>query len=69
MRVCDPRQNEDYIFDYLTIASLCFFFLEIVLSSFALKKYFPGFYFWLDLVSTVSLLTDIGFVWESIVDT
>jgi hypothetical protein len=32
------------------------------------EDYWLGFYFWLDIISTLSLLTDIGWVMNAIVD-
>lgn len=37
------------------------------MSSLAQKDYFLGFYFWLDLIATVSLITDIGWIYNEIV--
>ena len=47
---------------------ICFFIfvIEILLSSFAVKGYFLGFYFWLDFISTISLLLDVGWISELI---
>jgi hypothetical protein len=36
------------------------------LASFAQKDYFLGFYFWLDFIATVSLITDIGWIYNEI---
>lgn len=36
--------------------------------SIAKKEYFLGFFFWLDLISTFSLLLDIGFISDQIFD-
>ena len=38
------------------------FTFEIIFSSIAKPKYFNGFFFWLDVISTLSLLLDIGWV-------
>jgi hypothetical protein len=45
--------------------SLGFFAIEIVLASIAKDDYVLGFYFWLDLVATISLFADIGWVWNA----
>lgn len=37
------------------------------MASLAQKDYFLSFYFWLDLVATVSLLTDIGWIYNKLV--
>jgi hypothetical protein len=43
------------------------FTLEIILASVAKEEYFLTFFFWLDVVSTLSMLTDIGWVWDIMV--
>lgn len=60
-------KSGDEVFWSLTVSAMFFFLLELVLASFAQKDYFLGFYFWLDLVATVSLLTDIGWIYDEIV--
>lgn len=46
-----------------------FFLLEILLASIVKEDYFLGFYFWLDLIATVSLIFDIGWFWDAILGT
>jgi len=46
-----------------------FFSLEIVLASLVKEDYFFGFYFFLDLIATLSLITDIGWIWDEIIGT
>lgn len=48
---------------------MVFFLLEIILASFAKEGYFLGFYFWLDLIATISLIFDIGWFWDAILGT
>ena len=45
------------------------FTLELVLSSIAKEGYFLKFYFWIDLISTISLIADIGWVWHTMTGT
>jgi hypothetical protein len=59
----------DEIFYAITFTALCSFLLELVLASIATPDYFFGFYFWLDLIATLSLLTDIAWIWDPIVGT
>ena len=49
------------------ITSMCFgfFCVEIFIASLVKENYFLSFFFWLDIVSTVSMLTDIGWVWDA----
>lgn len=54
-----PKVVDDYFYGMST-ACLVFFSIEIIMASLSKEGYFLGFYFWLDLVSTISLVTDIG---------
>lgn len=59
IRSLTTTSDADPIFSYITIALIFFFSLEVVLSSMAKEDYFLGFYFWLDLIATASLLFDV----------
>ena len=63
--VCFTR-SEDTTFNYLTTAVLVLFTLELVLNALSQDNYFNSFYFWLDVISTLSLITDISWVWDAI---
>ncbi len=56
---------DDYFYA-LSAVSLVLFSIEIILASLAQDHYFLGFYFWLDLVSTISLISDIGWIMDAI---
>ena len=62
------KSADDYFF---SVTAACFFFFaaEVVFASIATEGYFLGFYFWLDILATVSLIFDIGWVWDEIVGT
>jgi hypothetical protein len=60
-------KSADDVFYGLSVAALFFFLLELVLSCYAKPDYFNSFYFWLDLVATVSLVPDIGWIWFPII--
>jgi len=62
VRALATDKNGDVVFWIINIVVFCFFGIEIIISSLAKKDYFNGFYFWLDLISTLSLLLDIGYV-------
>ena len=66
IRILTTTSDSDKIFSYVTIALMFFFSLELVLSSVAKDDYFLGFYFWLDLIATASLLFDIIWFVEAI---
>lgn len=48
------------------VTCLCFalFAIEIILASICKENYFLTFFFWLDIVSTISMLPDIGWIWD-----
>lgn len=56
------KKTADNVFNTLTTISLFSFSVELILSCIAKEGYFLGFYFWLDLVSTCSLIMDIGWI-------
>lgn len=61
-----PKKIDD-IFMSLNCISLALFIVEIVLNSVSIKGYFLQFYFWLDLIATISLVSDITWIWYPIV--
>lgn len=67
IRMLALHKDTDYIIFGITCWVMCMFFLEIVFSSIAIPDYFIGFYFWLDLIATLSLITDIDWIWDPIV--
>jgi len=63
------EKESDYYFYWMNSFSLGLFLLELSLASLVTADYFIGFYFWLDLVATLSLVTDIAWVWDPIMGT
>ena len=62
----DVRQTSfpasaDLTFTYLTLICMIYYGIEIVVYSFVQKDYFLGYYFWLDLISTLTMAFDL--VW------
>ena len=60
-----PRYVDETI-DFLETFTLFLFILEIVLTSIAKEDYVNSFFFWLDIISTVSLIMDISFMFDPI---
>lgn len=62
-----PVSFDDFFF---TITSICLtlFLIEIIFASLAKPGYFLSFFFWLDVISTVSLVFDIGWVMDVILN-
>jgi class 3 adenylate cyclase len=56
---------------FYSLSFVCFFFfgLELILSSIFKPGYLNSFYFWLDLVACISLIPDIGFIWNPMLGT
>lgn len=57
----------DDVFMWLNIGAIIMFSIELILSSIGTKEYFGSFFFWLDLISTLSILTDIEPLWDRII--
>lgn len=61
--------DADNTFNVLTTLSLILFSIELIMACFCKDEYFMGFYFWLDLISTASLITDIGWIMDQVYGT
>ncbi len=57
----------DDIFSAICLGIMCLFAIELLISSYAVDGYISGFYFWLDLVSLVSMLLDISWFYSALV--
>lgn len=67
IRILAFDKSHDDTFLWLNVASLTFFITELLFSSIGVKGYFGSFFFWLDLLSTVSVVTDIEPLWIFII--
>ena len=63
------EKRDDDVFFGITTACFLFFSIEVVLSSIAVENYFLSFFFWLDVVGTLSLVGDIGWIVDNITST
>lgn len=52
-------KSVDNGFDSITIVCMVLFTIEIILSVITKEKYFNSFFFWLDIISTISLIFDL----------
>jgi len=59
VRILAFEKKNDDVFLWLNVVALSLFVLELIFSSIGVKGYFGSFFFWLDLLSTVSVVTDI----------
>ncbi|EGR28579.1 hypothetical protein IMG5_172520 [Ichthyophthirius multifiliis] len=62
IRILAFGPNADIGFDIITLIGLIFFFIEFFFSVFAKQGYKFSFFFWLDLISIVSLILDIQLI-------
>ena len=56
----------DETFYAVTFVSMMLFAIEITIATYAKDGYFNSFFFWLDLISTVTMIPDIPWIWEPI---
>ena len=66
LRVIYFSRDADILFDWITIISLVFFTFEIVATAMVKKDYQYSFFFWLDIISTVTLTLDIQFIFADL---
>ena len=68
IRLIAFAKEDDDISYGLTLGCMILFTCEILMNTYAQPKYFNSFFFWLDLVSTLSMIPDCGWIWNSIID-
>jgi hypothetical protein len=56
----------DFYFNIVTFIVLIIFLLEIIVVSILNKKYLFSFFFWLDLISSISMILDITFINDAV---
>ncbi len=64
--IATPMAADD-IFSAICLGIMCLFALELAISCYALDNYVFGFYFWLDLISLISMLLDISWFYSALV--
>jgi hypothetical protein len=57
----------DYGFNIIQILLFGFFSIEIILSVLSKENYFLSFFFWLDIISTISLIQDIDWIFDALI--
>jgi hypothetical protein len=67
LRVLLFPKEADPVFYAITLFGMVCFTAEIVLASYAKEEYLLSFFFWLDIISTLSMLPDIGWVWDPLI--
>ena len=62
IRIAAFDQEADLTFDVIHIILIVIFLIEMVLSLIAIEEYRLSFFFFLDLISTLSILLDISMI-------
>lgn len=68
IRIIAFSKEADNVFFSLTLFSFIAFSIEIILACIAFDGYFNSFFFWLDVISTVTMLPDVGWIWFPLVN-
>ena len=66
IRVSSYSKDEDDVFFALSCCAIIFFGIEMILCFIFKDDYKWSFYFWLDLIATISIIPDIGWAWDKI---
>jgi len=64
IRVSSFPKSIDTIFFSISLVGMLAFTAELVVFTVAKPGYYRGFYFWLDIIATITMISDIGFIWE-----
>jgi hypothetical protein len=67
LRVLLFPAGADVVFYAITLFGMICFAIEIVLASYSKEGYLWSFFFWLDIISTLSMLPDIGWIWDPLI--
>ena len=63
IRILAFEKKDDFKFQNMNIITIVLFCMEIVLCSIGIPTYFLSFLFWIDLISTFSIMMDIDEIW------
>ena len=67
IRVLLIPNTADEVFYLITFGAMMSFAIEIAISTYCKEEYINTFFFWLDIISTVSMIPDIPWIWEPII--
>ena len=62
IRIAFLDKSWDFLVDCLLLASMLIFLVEMLIQSYCLTDYLGSFFFWLDLISLMSMPLDVYFV-------
>lgn len=56
-------KSSDNVFFALTLIAIVAYIVEIVLASIVIDGYLNSFFFWLDIISTITMFPECGWIW------
>ena len=62
-----PKQADDVFYGF-TLIGIFIFSIEVVLAAFAQAGYIGSFFFYLDIISTITMIPDCGWIWDQIIE-
>ena len=62
-----PKQADDVFFG-ITLVGIILFTIEVCLGAYALPGYVGSFFFYLDIISTLTMIPDCGWIWNQIIE-
>lgn len=68
IRILGIDQAYDDVFNGLTLAGMILFALEIIVTCYAKPEYIGSFFFYLDIISTITMIPDCEWIWSLIVE-
>jgi hypothetical protein len=67
LRMLAFPKSSDTVFYNLSFLAMLIFTAEFIISCFALDGYFLTFFFFLDLLSIITMVPDVGWLWVTII--
>lgn len=64
IRVLAFSKSADDVFYGFTLFGMIAFTVEIIIGAIVAEDYYLSFFFWLDVVSTISMIPDCGWIWD-----
>ena len=62
IKLLTTEVNADKYFTFITIVSFFMFLAELIAASIGKKGYWLSFFFWLDLIATLSIISDVQYM-------
>ena len=64
LRIWLTMKNADFYFDFCLLVSMALFCAEIIINSIVTDGFKYSFFFWLDIIATITIITDINAIMD-----